>query len=157
MQRNYQYETSIYDATLKSILHYFTCAYEAFGVFFDAYTSGSKDVMRAVYVGGNSPTNVFTWYRTFISYLSYLGVIIFPFLFGALSGIFYNLPQSSLAVECANAWIGCMLFMSFYSFLWTHRSYWFTIIVAYIIDTFFFKNMYLNQLNSINQKELHYG
>ena len=139
IQRNYSYYGNSADIVKSKLLYYIASPLEAFGVSIE--TNSICNVVDVVDVGDGA-TNVFTWFRYFYNRLGILGIVVYPFFIGILAGMVYDTKRNNLLLETANDWIGCLVFMSYYSYLWSHRSYMLVIFAAIVLHLFYKKKLY---------------
>ena len=139
-QRNYQETEPGWQFVIRKAFMYIASPFEAYGKFLEEYERNQL-VINVTDVG-DGRTNVFTWLKAFVQYLSYAGIAVCPGVMGMIAGALYNPREKNIFWITASAWTNCMIFMSFYSYLWVHLSYFVCIPLSFIINVIVTKKMY---------------
>ena len=158
LQRNYdQKSDSLMNVVLQKAGVYFSGPVEALGKYISLYGSemtlglktftvfarpfsrlgiSTNDAILAhgedIFIGYES-INAYTWYKVFYQDFSYFGIVIIPLIIGAMAGIFYSKKSQDFFNDTCCSWISAVVFMSFYTFLWTQTIYVFILLYVYVI------------------------
>lgn len=147
IQRNYSRENGLLSILLSKALFYFTGPLESLAVFVAENKSEWSAIKNTFWIfvkifvrlgltdhisisnhmqvvqTSRGDANVYSWFLPFYQDLSFGGMVIYPFIWGTLAGIFYRTDYNNFLSTAINSFFSCLFAMSFYFFLWGQGSY----------------------------------
>ena len=141
-QRNYmETKGGLEEGVLNGIVNYFAGSLEAFRIVVDNGVDISK-LKNGMLDIGRAKTNVYTWFFYFYKAFSYVGILVFPFLIGVVSGRLYKPWKRSFFFDVSNTWIIVIFAFSFFDFLLKFTIFQTLFLMAWWIDKRFNKYIY---------------
>lgn len=142
-QRNYmETKDGLSNGVIDGIINYFGGPLQALNILLGkgfAYINRFEHGMVNI---GRTETNVYTWYSYYYQVASYIGFLVFPFLFGVLAKKMYKPWKQNLFYDVTITWICVIFAFSFFDLLLKFTVFQFLFVVVWIIDRKFYKRIY---------------